>query len=128
MTQYLVAILVAVLRAILPAAVQASQPTAEDSRKQTQLRDRLRRKVQRSWKSAMLVPIAVLLLPGCFTRTVYVSDGEPVRLRETVRSAKVWILDADGKAVPGEMDLPAGWYCLPDPGTEADAPPTEERP
>ena len=33
-----------------------------------------------------------------------------------------------GKAVPGEMDLPAGWYCLPDPGTEADAPPTEERP
>ena len=39
-------------------------------------------------------------------------DGTPVRLRETVRNAKVWVLDAHSEPVPGEMDLPEGWYCI----------------
>lgn len=64
--------------------------------------------------------LPILLLTGCgggapFTRTIYVPDGEPVRLRETVRSAKVWVLDENGKPVAGKMDLPEGWYCLPVP-------------
>jgi len=29
------------------------------------------------------------ILAGCATRTLYVSDGEPVRLRETIHDAKV---------------------------------------
>ena len=33
-------------------------------------------------------------LPGCRTQTIYVPRGEPV---------------------PGRMDLPEGWYCLPVP-------------
>ncbi len=55
-------------------------------------------------------------LTGCGTRTVYVPPGEPVRLRETIRAAKVWAADRQGVEVPAEMDLPEGWYCLPDPG------------
>ncbi len=45
-------------------------------------------------------------------------DGEAVRLRETVRAAKVWVLDESGKPVAGKMDLPEGWYCLPVPPEE----------
>jgi len=55
------------------------------------------------------------ILAGCATRTIYVPDGEPVRLRETIRDAKVWVMDSDGQSVPGVMDLPEGWYCLPVP-------------
>ena len=61
-----------------------------------------------------LVPLVILA--GCAGRTIYVPTGEPVRLRETVRGAKVWVLDAAGQPTAGEMDLPEGWYCLPDPG------------
>jgi hypothetical protein len=28
----------------------------------------------------------------------------------------VWVLDKDGKAVPGKVNIPTGWYALPDPG------------
>ncbi len=72
-----------------------------------------------------LIPflLPILLLTGCgggapFTRTIYVPDGTPVRLRETVRDAKVWVKDADGKPVAGKMDLPEGWYALPMPEDE----------
>ena len=41
------------------------------------------------------------------------AHGEPVRLRETVRDAKVWVPGQDGRPVKGTMDLPEGWYCLP---------------
>jgi hypothetical protein len=64
------------------------------------------------------------LFPGCstppFSRTIYVPSGKSVRLRETVKSAKVWVLDASGKPVPGVMDLPEGWFALPDPGEKKD--------
>ena len=67
-----------------------------------------------------LIPflLPILLLTGCgggtlFTRTIYVPHGTPVRLRETVTDAKVWVKDADGQPVAGKMDLPEGWYALP---------------
>ena len=67
-----------------------------------------------------LIPflIPILLLTGCgsgslFTRTIYIPHGTPVRLRETVQDAKVWVKDADGEPVAGKMDLPEGWYALP---------------
>jgi len=51
---------------------------------------------------------------GC-VRTIYVPHGTPVRLRETIRNAKVWVKDPGGKPVAGRMDLPEGWYALPMP-------------
>lgn len=60
-------------------------------------------------------------LSGCWTRVVLIPPGEPVRLREPVQ-AKVWIADASGQEIPAVVELPAGWYCLPDPG----APPPPE--
>ena len=116
--KWLVLILEAVLRALLPVLAERSQPTAEDAAPQTDLRDRLRAQVRATWRrraTVLLLAAVVVLASGCGTRTIYVPDGTPVRLRETIHSAKVWVLDADGKPVASRMDLPEGWYCLPVP-------------
>jgi len=62
----------------------------------------------------LLIPFLLpfVLLTGC-VRTIYVPHGTPVRLRETVKDAKVWVKDGDGQSVEGRMDLPEGWYALP---------------
>jgi len=121
----LLSILTAILQAILPFLFRATERKAEDGAKQTELRDRLRGRVHRTWgKAALVLCLGLsLIVSGCGLRTVYVSDGEPVRLRATIHNAQVWVLDAAGKPVAGRMDLPEGWYCLPvppDPEKEAD--------
>ncbi len=60
--------------------------------------------------------------PGC-VRAILVPPGQPVRLRETIPDAKVWVADETGQEVETTVDLPAGWYCLPDPGPSPDASP-----
>jgi hypothetical protein len=64
---------------------------------------------------------------------VLVPPGEPVRLRQTIPSAPVWVADAQGRETPGVVDLPEGWYCLPDtrsgsPAKPSAAPPTAPAP
>lgn len=68
------------------------------------------------WKTLLLLTIfASGCLLGCLgVRTVYVKPGQPVRLRETIRSAKVWVAGSDGKWLESVMDLPEGWYALSD--------------
>jgi len=62
---------------------------------------------------ALLMALILLCSTGCFQRTIYVPDGTAVRLRAPIKKAKVWVMDRNGKPVPGEIDLPEGWYCLP---------------
>ena len=65
--------------------------------------------------------LLALVLSGCaewFTSTVYVPPGAAVRLREPVRGASVWVVSDSGAVVPSKMDLPSGWYVLPDDGEE----------
>lgn len=50
---------------------------------------------------------------GCPVRTVYVPQGDAVKLRETVKDVKVWVKTKSGDIVAGQMDLPEGWFCLP---------------
>jgi len=68
----------------------------------------------------ILFLVSMVIIAGCtsFTRTIYVPDGTPVRLREEVHGVKVWVLGAGGKPVAGVMTLPEGWYCLPMPEEE----------
>ena len=117
MKTWLAAIISAIVQALVAILAKRSKPTSEDGAKQAELRNRLRDEVRRKWSGKKLPVIAflvaVLALPGCATRTIYVANGEPVRLRETVRNAKVWVLDENGEPTAGVMDLPAGWYCLP---------------
>jgi hypothetical protein len=109
--KHLRAILHAIIRLFLRALLGTMQPTAEDADPDRALRDRLRAKVRKHW----MIVLAPMMLAGCVCttpRTIYVPDGTPVRLRETVHNAKVWVKDANGDVVPGVMDLPDGWYCL----------------
>ena len=64
--------------------------------------------------AALLVASLILFGVACQQiRTVYVPHGQPVRLREALHRVKIWAFDKDGQMVPGEMDLPEGWYVLP---------------
>ena len=116
---WIINIIVAILRALVPTLFKQfkqSRPTCEDARRQPELKGRLKDRIRKSgWNKTVLVVIVLLILPGCFgSRTVYVPSGEPVRLRETIKNAKIWTLGKDGKPVAGKMDLPEGWYCLED--------------
>ena len=111
---FIIAIIEIVIRALLPALAAGATPTAQDGARQPELRSRLTEAVRSRWGVALLL-VGILALSGC-NHTVYVQPGEPVRLRETVRSVKVWVLDENGKPTAGVMDLPEGGYYLPDPG------------
>lgn len=68
----------------------------------------------------LLLACAMLFASGCIgrgNRVVYIQPGDPVRLREAI-DAKVWVFDKDGELIESEMEIPEGWYCLPDPGEE----------
>lgn len=108
----LIALIVALLRALLPALIEGSKDSMQDGDASEDLRDKLRGQVRRSWGPYACL-VLCLMSAGCFTRTIYVPDGTPVRLRETVEGAKVWVLDSEGKPVASKMDLPEGWYVLP---------------
>jgi len=108
-----------VLRVILPAVFSHKPDTMENAASQNAVRDRLRKKIRATWKTpVLLILIAAVTCPlgGCWfrqVRTVYIEDGQPVRLRETIKNAKVWVPGKDGTPVAGVVDLPEGWYALP---------------
>lgn len=107
-----------VLRVILPAVFSHKPDTMENAASQNAVRNRLRKKIRATWKTPVvliLIAAATCPLGGCWfrqVRTVYIEDGQPVRLRETIKSAKVWVPGKDGTPVAGVVDLPEGWYCL----------------
>lgn len=67
-------------------------------------------------KNITLIASTVLLLQGCATDAIYVSNGQAVRLREDVHNVAVWVKTKDGQEEPAKMTLPNGWYALPDEG------------
>ncbi len=111
-----VELIISVLRILFPAVITEATPRQEDARPQPELRRGLQNRIRRTWgnPAVRLLPLLLCagLLCGC-ARTIYIPHGEPVRLRETVKDVKVWVMGADGQAVAGVMDLPEGWYALP---------------
>ena len=105
----LIPVLEVLVRLLAPALLSELSPTSSDALRQQGLRRKLKDRVQRTWPAVILL---CLLIAGCTRHTVYVPAGEPVRLREMVKDVKVWVMTESGP-VPGKMDLPEGWYCLP---------------
>ena len=60
----------------------------------------------------LCITICFLFL-SCATRTVYVPEGDAVKLRETVKNVKVWVKTKNDDIVAGKMDLHEGWFCAP---------------
>jgi hypothetical protein len=63
----------------------------------------------------VLIAVVLASMVGCTLRTIYVPTGEPVRIRRTIDDAPVWVRDKDGTVQAGQIDIPEGWYALPDP-------------
>jgi len=112
----------AIVRALVPAlfdeARKSVRDTAEDARPQPELKARLQSRVRATWGragAAGALALCALLTAGCGTRSVYIPSGDPVRLRQPVKNAKVWVMDADGNPRASRMTIPEGWYALPVP-------------
>jgi len=63
-------------------------------------------------KKIILLFFIALLLAGCtmFTKTVYVPQGDAVKLRETIEKVDVWIKPANTDPIAGNMTIYEGWY------------------
>jgi len=82
----------------------------EDGRQDAELKTSLLDKVTKAgW-----IVILCLFICGCQTRTVYIPEGEPVRLSTDIPNAKVWVKDAKGTVKPSTVTLKEGWFVLSD--------------
>jgi len=56
---------------------------------------------------------------GCGnTKTVLIPSGEPVQLAEPVRARIYANVNGEMISTDSKVEIPEGWYCLPDPGIE----------
>jgi len=80
------------------------------------------RRVRRTTRSTLLILAACVVVwtlvcaSGCGTRTIWLDDGDVLRLREPV-AADVWVwVDGEGWRA-ARAELPEGWFVWrPDPG------------
>ena len=121
MLSLLINFVVAILKVVLPMLFNRKPDTYEDAQRQPELKKRLRDRVRAKF-GALVVLLALSCVAvgaaGCTQqyRTIYIPPGEPVRLREPLKDVKIWTKDKDGNNIPGKVDIPEGWYCLPDDG------------
>ncbi len=110
--KWFIAIFTALFQSILSVLFKRSSRKVSEADMDKAKREKLRRKIRQYWFGISL-PIMLTLTCGCMMKTIYVPDGVPVRLRQTVKNVKVWVKDKEGKTEAGKMDIPEGWYCLP---------------
>lgn len=116
MVDFLAALLAEMIRILIKGTLI---PTMLKSEAINEREKRLKRKLRKDgWVGSGVVVLILLsvVLPfsGCSSQAVYVPDGKAVMLREKIEGAKVWVKTEGGQTIPAEMDLPEGWYCLPD--------------
>lgn len=63
-------------------------------------------------KTACVI-LAFLFLSCGVRTTVYVPEGDAVKLRQDVKGVKVWVKTKNDDIVAGKMDLHEGWFCAP---------------
>ena len=115
MSAFLVELIVALLKTFIPAISEASQDSYTVAVPEDKgLEKRLRDSVSATWGTGVILLCCSLALIGCGTRTVYIPDGQPVKLREALKNVKVWVKTKDGQIEAVEIDVPEGWYILPD--------------
>ena len=109
-------LLIAIIKAMFGVFVENSKDTADEAVVDRPLKSRLQEAIRKA-KRGTLAVLLLLALPGCFTRTVYVREGTPVRLAAPVPNHPVWVI-LDGTAVKSRMDLDEGLWVLSDPGED----------
>lgn len=114
MIGFLVELILGFLKLFVPSMKEAAKDTYIVPVEDKALTKRLQDRVNAVWGKGVIFLCFSLALVGCGTRTVYVPDGQPVKLRESLYSVKIWVKDADGNTIATEMDIPEGWFILPD--------------
>ena len=107
-------ILIAILTFIASMIKRAATPKTGEAKKRSDIKQAGAAKLKKQTKSVIIWVITLYLTMsagGC-NRTVYVPDGSPVRLRQTVKNVDVWVYVGD-KWEAGKLDLPEGWYAMP---------------
>lgn len=88
------------------------QSTIEEGEPINEREKSLRKKIKKDTHLFIVLAVSLSIM-GCATRTVLVPEGKAVQLRKSIKNANIWVYDKNGTRVPGSMDLPEGWYCLP---------------
>lgn len=114
MIKFLVELIVGIFKMLFPILKDASKDTYIQADPDKKLRKRLRDRVKGIWGKSVILICFSFAFVGCGTKTVYVPDGTPVKLRETLKDVKIWVKDADGNTIATTMDIPEGWFALPD--------------
>ena len=69
------------------------------------------------WWLIVIVLVLSVCGSGCgSTRAVLVPDGEPVQIAEPVRAYIYVVVNGQRIKSSNKVILPAGYWCLPDPG------------
>lgn len=114
MSGFIVELIVALLKAFIPSIGEASKDSYTVAVPEDEgLEKRLRDSVATTWGKGVVILCLSLALVGCGTRTVYVPDGTPLKIREDIM-VKVWVITKEGETIATEVLVKAGWYTLPD--------------
>ena len=100
-----------ILKSLAGAIVQAAPDTTEVAKPDMQVKKAMENKIKAALKIATSSILILMLAGGCFTKTVYVEAGTPVKLRQSVPNVLVWIPDSKGKLTAGEVTIPEGWWA-----------------
>ena len=115
MSKFFVELILGILKLIFPSIREGMKDSNTTAVEEDEgLEDRLRDRVDNHWGHCWIIFMFSFMLVGCGTRTVYVPDGTPVKLRESLKGVKIWVKDKDGNTIATEMDVPEGWFILPD--------------
>lgn len=109
MTSIIIQIVIGIVLGLLATCLKGPTPATYEQPRRPELKARLTSRVrQAGWMLALC-----LLLTGCRQTAIYVPSGEPVRLVDPIRRARVEVIGPSGTTIR-TMDIPAGWYVLPD--------------
>lgn len=119
MTTIIIQIIIGIVLGLLSAWLKGPTPATYEQPRRPELTERLTDSLRRSgWLPC--ITLALLLQSGCsllYPQTaIYVPSGEPVRLAAPIKRARVEVIGPNRSTTIRTMTIPAGWYCLPDPG------------
>ena len=111
MTTIIIQIIIGIVLGLLSAWLKGPTPATYEQPRRPELKARLTSRVrQAGWMLAICC-----LMSGCRQTAVYIPTGEPVRIAEDLNNVQVEVIGPDGTTLR-RMDIPAGWYALPDDG------------
>jgi len=110
--EVLIALALGLLKIILPAILNKSNDSYAEAHRQKDLTMNIKSRINNVWGQRLSVLLLCCFLSACYTKTIYVPDQVPVRLRQELKDVKVWVVAEDGSVYESTMDLKEGWFVI----------------